>query len=508
MTDQQVGQQEPEATPTPVPAQALTRRITGIETEFGITLTLDGSRRLGPDEIARYMFRPVIAKYGATNIFTPNAGRMYLDVGSHPEYATAECDSVSQLVAYDRSGEVILNELAEKAEAELADEGIGGKVYLLKNNVDTVGNSYGCHENYLVGRELGLKSLSKLLLPFLVTRQLICGAGKIFLPYPTSPYHNDPIQYCFSQRADHVWEGVSSATTRSRPIINTRDEPHADSNRFRRLHVIVGDSNMSETTTALKIGSTQLVLEMIEAGVKLPDFEVANEIKSIRAVSRDMTGKAEIPLRSGETATALQIQREFLDAATEWLKVREENMVNEDKGIAGAGTSNEEMSRIVELWGRALDAVETGDWSLIEHDIDWAIKYSLMKRYLDRGLTLEDPKLHQIDLAYHDIRPGRGIFRALEARGIASRWITDEQVAEAVRIAPPTTRAKLRGDFLVAAEDSSLKTVVDWTHLKISGDDPISTMLGDPFATENNEVNEMIEILTAAKKTSDTDPEN
>lgn len=484
--------------------QALTRRITGIETEFGITLTLDGTRRLGPDEIARYMFRPVIAKYGATNVFTLNAGRLYLDVGSHPEYATAECDSVSQLVAYDRAGEAILNDLAVTAEAALADEGIGGKVYLLKNNVDSVGNSYGCHENYLVGREMGLKTLSKLLLPFLVTRQLICGAGKIFLPYPTSPYRNDPIQYCFSQRADHVWEGVSSATTRSRPIINTRDEPHADSNRFRRLHVIVGDSNMSETTTALKIGSTQLVLEMIEAGFEVPDFELANEIKSIRAVSRDMTGQAEIRLRSGETATALQIQKAFLAAATEWLNVREPEMVNEDKGIAGAGTSNEEMGRIVELWGRALAAVETGDWSLIERDIDWAIKYSLMKRYLDRGLTIEDPKLAQIDLAYHDIRPGRGIFRALEARGIASRWISDEEVADAVERAPQTTRAKLRGEFLAAAQSEAakaagFKTVVDWTHLKIAGDEPQAVMLGDPFATDNGEVKAMIETLIAGQ---------
>ncbi|ALA67439.1 Pup--protein ligase [Corynebacterium lactis] len=481
--------------------QALTRRITGIETEFGITLTLNGSRRLGPDEIARYMFRPVIAKYGATNIFTPNAGRLYLDVGSHPEFATAECDSVSQLVAHDRAGEVILDRLAVTAEAALADEGIGGKLYLLKNNVDTVGNSYGCHENYLVGRELGLKSLSKLLLPFLVTRQLICGAGKIFLPYPTSPYHNDPVQYCFSQRADHVWEGVSSATTRSRPIINTRDEPHADSNRFRRLHVIVGDSNMSETTTALKIGSTQLVLEMIEAGVELPDFEVANEIKSIRAVSRDMTGRAEIPLRDGGTATALEIQYAFLTAAKKWLEVREETTDNADKGISGAGTPNAEMARIVELWERTLTAVDSGDWSLIERDIDWAIKYSLIKRYLDRGLTLENPKLAQIDLAYHDIRPGRGIFRALEARGAVSRWITDADIEAAVDRAPQTTRAKLRGDFLAAAHceaahAAGLKTVVDWTHLKIAGDNPQSVMLGDPFATDNSEVTEMIATLS------------
>ncbi|HHU45386.1 MAG TPA: Pup--protein ligase, partial [Actinomycetales bacterium] len=289
----------------------MTRRIAGIETEYGITCTLDGERRLGPDEIARYMFRPVIEEFGATNIFSSNAGRLYLDVGSHPEFATAECDSVSQLVAHDRAGERMLDDLAARAETSLAEENIGGKVYLFKNNVDSSGNSYGCHENYLVGRGMGLKALSKLLLPFLVTRQLFCGAGKIARPYPGSPYEDEPEQYCFSQRADHVWDGVSSATTRSRPIINTRDEPHADSTRFRRLHVIVGDSNMSETTTALKLGTTQLVLEMIEAGVELPDFEVANEIKAIRLVSRDMTGTEPIPLRNGGAVSALDMQREL-----------------------------------------------------------------------------------------------------------------------------------------------------------------------------------------------------
>lgn len=467
------------------PEDALTRRITGIETEYGITCTLDGARRLGPDEIARYMFRPVIERYGATNIFTENAGRLYLDVGSHPEYATAECDSVSQLIAYDRAGDVILNDLAVQAEQMLADEGIGGRVYLFKNNVDSVGNSYGCHENYLVGRDMGLKSLSKLLLPFLVTRQLICGAGKIFHPYPTSPFHDDPVQFCFSQRADHVWEGVSSATTRSRPIINTRDEPHADSNRFRRLHVIVGDSNMSETTTALKIGSTQMVLEMIEAGFELPDLEVANEIKAIRLVSRDLTGGAEIPLRNGGTATALEIQRAYLDAATRWLERRVED----------GGTSNAEMSRLIELWGRTLDAIESGDYSSINREIDWAIKYSLLQRYMSRGLTIEDPKLAQIDLAYHDIRPGRGIFRVLEAKGAVARWIDDAAVDAAVGKAPQTTRAKLRGEFLTLAHAKDAKVVVDWTHLKIPGDNPIAVVLDDPFETVNVEVAKMIEVL-------------
>ena len=196
----------------------------GVETEYGITATVPaGKRPQSPDEIARELFRPVVDAYASSNIFTPNASRLYLDVGSHPEFATAECDSLSQLLAYERSGDLILDRLAVQAEETLAAQGYPAKVFLFKNNVDSAGNSYGCHENYLVGRDLVLREVGRKLLPFMVTRQLICGAGLV-----------TPEGFLLSQRADQVWEGVSSATTRSRPIINTRDEPHGDSKRFRR----------------------------------------------------------------------------------------------------------------------------------------------------------------------------------------------------------------------------------------------------------------------------------
>ncbi|OOK74003.1 pup--protein ligase [Mycobacterium kansasii] len=235
------------------------RRIMGIETEFGVTCTFHGHRRLSPDEVARYLFRRVVSWGRSSNVFLRNGARLYLDVGSHPEYATAECDSLVQLVTHDRAGEWVLEDLLIDAEQRLADEGIGGDIYLFKNNTDSAGNSYGCHENYLIVRAGEFSRISDVLLPFLVTRQLICGAGKV-LQTPKAA------TFCLSQRAEHIWEGVSSATTRSRPIINTRDEPHADAEKYRRLHVIVGDSNMCETTTMLKVGTAALVLEMIEAG--------------------------------------------------------------------------------------------------------------------------------------------------------------------------------------------------------------------------------------------------
>ena len=180
-------------------------------------------------------------------------------MGSHPEYATPECDSLLSLVTHDKAGERILEGLLIDAEKRLNDEGIAGDIYLFKNNTDSAGNSYGCHENFLVARHGEFSRMADVLIPFLVTRQLICGAGKV-LQTPRGAV------YCLSQRAEHIWEGVSSATTRSRPIINTRDEPHADAERYRRLHVIVGDSNMNESTTLLKVGSADLVLRMMEQG--------------------------------------------------------------------------------------------------------------------------------------------------------------------------------------------------------------------------------------------------
>ncbi len=233
------------------------RRIFGLENEYGVTCTFRGQRRLSPDEVARYLFRRVVHWGRSSNVFLENGARLYLDVGSHPEYATPECDVVKEVVAHDKAGERILEALLGAAEMRLHEEGISGQVYLFKNNTDSAGNSYGCHENYLVGRHGEFARMADVLIPFFVTRQIWCGAGKV-LHGPRGA------QYCIAQRAEHIWEGVSSATTRSRPIINTRDEPHADAERFRRLHVIVGDSNMSEWTTFMKVGITDLVLRMVE----------------------------------------------------------------------------------------------------------------------------------------------------------------------------------------------------------------------------------------------------
>ncbi|WP_299572605.1 Pup--protein ligase [uncultured Williamsia sp.] len=447
------------------------RRIMGIETEFGVTCTFHGHRRLSPDEVARYLFRRVVSWGRSSNVFLQNGARLYLDVGSHPEYATAECDGLVQLINHDRAGELVLEELLVDAERRLADEGIGGDIYLFKNNTDSAGNSYGCHENYLVVRAGEFSRISDVLLPFLVTRQLICGAGKV-LQTPKAA------TYCLSQRAEHIWEGVSSATTRSRPIINTRDEPHADAEKYRRLHVIVGDSNMAETTTMLKVGSAALVLEMIEAGVSFRDFALDNPIRAIREVSHDTTGRRPVRLAGGRQASALDIQREYHARAVEHLRNRR---------------PDPEMDLVVDLWGRTLDAVESQDFSGVDTEIDWVIKRKLFQRYQDRyDMDLADPKIAQLDLAFHDIKRGRGVFDVMSRKGLVRRITTDEDIKTAVEEPPQTTRAKLRGDFIAAAQKAGRDFTVDWVHLKLNDQAQRTVLCKDPFRNVDERVDRLI----------------
>ncbi len=450
------------------------RRIMGIETEFGITCTFHGQRRLSPDEVARYLFRRVVSWGRSSNVFLRNGSRLYLDVGSHPEYATAECDELPTLIAHDKAGERILQDLVVDAEARLAEEGIGGDIYLFKNNTDSAGNSYGCHENFLIARAGEFSRIADGLIPFLVTRQLIAGAGKV-LQSPRGA------SYCLSQRADHIWEGVSSATTRSRPIINTRDEPHADAERYRRLHVIVGDSNMSQTTTLLKVGSAALVLEMIESGIQLRDFTFDNPIRAIREISHDVTGRRQVRLASGSEICALDAQHEYFSRAADF--------------VASRG-SDEISARVLDLWGRTLKGVESGDLSGVDTEIDWVIKKKLIDAYAERnGLDLAHPRIAQIDLTYHDVRPGRGLYSLLVARGQAATVVTDEEITAAVTVPPQTTRAKLRGEFVARAQDAARDYTVDWVHLKLNDQAQRTVLLKDPFRSVDDRVTKLIESL-------------
>ncbi|HEX4431424.1 MAG TPA: Pup--protein ligase [Frankiaceae bacterium] len=447
------------------------RRIFGLENEYGVTCVFRGQRRLSPDEVARYLFRRVVSWGRSSNVFLRNGARLYLDVGSHPEYATPECDSVFDLVAHDKAGERILEGLLVEAERRLREEGIAGDVHLFKNNTDSAGNSYGCHENYLVGRHGEFSRLADVLVPFLVTRQVICGAGKV-LQTPRGAV------YCISQRAEHIWESVSSATTRSRPIINTRDEPHADAERFRRLHVIVGDSNMSETTTLLKVGSTDLVLRMIEAGVVMRDLTLENPIRAIREVSHDITCQRKVKLANGREATALEIQREYHKKAADFIDRRGGDAV---------------AKQVIDLWGRTLEAVETENFGLVDREIDWITKYVLIERFRARHqLPLSSPRVAEVDLKYHDIHRERGLYYKLERAGAVDRVCRDLDIFAAKSIPPQTTRARLRGEFIRRAQERRRDFTVDWVHLKLNDQAQRTVLCKDPFRSIDERVDKLI----------------
>ncbi len=449
------------------------RRIMGIENEYGVTCSFKGQRRLSPDEVARYLFRRVVSWGRSSNVFLRNGSRLYLDVGSHPEYATPECDDVAELVTHDKAGERILEGLMLDAQQRLRDDGIEGDIYLFKNNTDSAGNSYGCHENYLVTRSGEFSRMADVLIPFLVSRQIICGAGKV-------QQTSRGTIFSVSQRAEHIWEGVSSATTRSRPIINTRDEPHADAERFRRLHVIVGDSNMSETTTLLKVATTELVLRMIEAGVTMRDLTLDNPIRAIREISHDMTGRKKVLLANGRELSALEIQAEYFGKAAEFV---------DRQGIA-----DPVVHRALDLWERTLKAIESEDLSLVEREIDWVIKLRLLERYrTTHDLSWSDPRMAQLDLAYHDIRRDRGLYYLLERKGAVARVTRDLDVFRAKSVPPQTTRARLRGEFIKRAQERRRDFTVDWVHLKLNDQAQRTVLCKDPFRSEDDRVQRLID---------------
>ena len=448
----------------------------GLETEYGVTCVVDGQRRLSPDEVARYLFRKVVVWGRSSNVFLPNGGRLYLDVGSHPEYATAECDNLSDLIKQDQAGDRIVEELAVSAEIRLNAEGIKGQIHLFKNNMDAAGNSYGCHENFSVSRKKNFEEVTESIIPFLITRQIFCGAGKWISSSKGANFQ-------ISQRAEHMWESVSSATTRSRPIINTRDEPHADPDEYRRLHIIVGDSNMSETTTVLKVATTELMLRAAEVGLLKDKFTIENPIKTIREISNDLKFRNSFRLSSGREITALQMQNEMY------------NIVLSMPGL------DEILEKpfyryALNLWRRSLDALESEDYSLVDMELDWMIKRKFMNSYKEKHqLNDMDSRLILLDISYHNIRKDRGLFYILEKSGMAKTLITNYDVNNAMENPPETTRAALRGRFIKVAQEKKRDFTVDWVNLKINDQQQSSIACKDPFKNTDERVDKLIAAL-------------
>jgi len=442
-------------------------RIFGIETEVGIAVDADPGLNLGPEEVARAMFRPVVTWGRSSNVFLPNGARLYLDVGSHPEYATGECDQLHQIVVHDRAGDRILQGMAEKAEETLTEPGKEVAIHLFKNNLDSAGNSFGCHENFLVRRDISLQRYTDTLIPFFVSRTLLTGSGGITTD-------DDGARFVLSPRAFHVWESVSSSTTRSRPMINSRDEPHADPELYRRLHVIVGDSSRAEPTVLLKLGTTDLVLRMIEAGVQFGDVRLEKPTVALRQVSNDLHGTQPLRLTSGRTTTALELQERFAEKARAF--------------VTKEGGSFEDL-QVLDLWERAVRAIANDDLDPVSTELDWVIKHRLLERYRERtGAQWSDARLARLDLAYHDLSEERGIFERLEQSGAVMRLTTEAEVLRALVEPPQTTRAKLRGDFVRSAQERGLEYTVDWVHLRLNAPPTRTVACRDPFAAHDERV--------------------
>jgi proteasome accessory factor PafA2 len=369
---------------------------------------------------------PTEEDLGLANVILPNGARYYVD-HAHPEYSTPECATPRDLLIHDRAGERILEASLETA-AELLPT--GERVAVYKNNTDGKGNSYGCHENYLVDRATPFGHIVRDLTPFFVTRQIFTGAGKVGAESGRS--EADLVTYQLSQRTDFFEAEVGLETTLKRPIINTRDEPHADPELYRRLHVIIGDANLCEVATFLKVGTTALVLKMIEDEF-LPDLSLENPVQALHEVSWDPTLRSIVRLSDGRRMKPVELQWEYLDHAKKYVKEQDDAATHAD---------------VLQRWEAVLAALEE-DPRQLHRELDWVAKLRLVEGYRERdGLGWTDPKLALIDLQYHDVRRDRGLYHRLAASGKVERLVSEAEVDRAVHGPPEDTRAYFRGNCI------------------------------------------------------------
>ncbi len=386
---------------------------------------------------------------GLANVILTNGARLYVD-HAHPEYSSPEVTNPRDAVLWDRAGVVIMRRAMELAAAVPSSH----PIVLYKNNTDNKGASYGCHENYLMKRATPFGDIVRHLTPFFITRQIFAGAGRLGVGQD-----GRKPAFQISQRADFFEVEVGLETTLKRPIINTRDEPHADPERFRRLHVIVGDANLSDTATYLKMGTTAIVLSMVEAGfLRDRGWTPIHPVAEMHAVSHDVGLSHELALTDGRRLTALQIQQEFLDSAREFCALDDLDSLTEN---------------VLDEWQRVLDGLAKDPASLA-HELDWLAKLSLMEGYIRRdGLSWDSPRLQLIDLQYADVRPDRGLAARLEERGLLNRLFTEEEVLSAVDNAPEDTRAYFRGECMRRYPDAVAAASWDSVVFDVPGHDAL-----------------------------------
>ncbi len=381
---------------------------------------------------------PTDDELGLANTVLTNGARFYVD-HAHPEYSSPECSNARDLVIWDKAGERILEDAANRATQTLRG---GGRLLIHKNNTDGKGAAYGTHENYLVPRSIPFGELVRHLIPFFVSRLVYVGAGRI-----GNEFGRGDVPFQLSQRADFFEVEVGLETTLKRPLINTRDEPHADPDKHRRLHVINGDANLCEVAILLKVGTTMIVLDMIEDGALPAPLTIKDPVRAFHAVSHDLAGGALLTLEDGSTLTALEAQWHYLEHAKRYWKDRDADPVTAD---------------VLDRWESVLTTAEA-DPRQLRGQVDWATKLALIEQYRDRdGLAWTDPKLAMIDLQYHDVRQDKGLYNRLAARGQVERVVTESEIQHARTNPPEDTRAyfrgrcldRFRGDIVAAGWDS------------------------------------------------------
>ncbi|HVF75797.1 MAG TPA: depupylase/deamidase Dop [Acidimicrobiales bacterium] len=458
------------------------RKVLGLETEYGIVLRGAGDsnpiaassvlinayvnelqRKVGwdfedesPGNDARGFARegamPPEVETHLVNAVLTNGARYYVD-HAHPEFSTPECADPLEIVRYDKAGERILARSMEAAARALPD---GQGIVVYKNNSDRKGNSYGTHENYLMDRQAPFGRIVQHVMPHFVTRQIYTGAGKVGTESTSVTSAEVPFQ--LTQRADFFEEEVGLETTLKRPIVNTRDEPHADAQKYRRLHVIAGDANLAEISTFLKVGVTAIVLSMIEDDwLGARDFTLATPVASMRAVSYDVSLRKPLALADGSSMTALQVQWEYFNLAQKYVDAHGLESVGESVG-----------AMVMERWEQVLTGLESDPMSLA-NQLDWVAKYRLLEGYRERhGLSWSDHKLAAMDLQYHDVRPERSLFGRLPME----RLVTEDEVIDAITEPPTDTRAYFRGKCL--QKWASSIAAANWDSLVFDlGTDPL-----------------------------------
>ncbi len=455
-------------------------KVCGIETEYGVVLrnTPDPNpvlassllinayvehRRIGwdfddesPGRDARGngsdgSHAPMVETHLVNTVLT-NGARYYVD-HAHPEYSTPECSDAMELVLADKAGERILARSMQASRRLLEP---GQEIVVYKNNSDGKGNSYGTHENYMVDRQTPFANIVATLLPWFVTRQIFTGAGKVGAENGATN-----VGFQISSRADFFEEEVGLETTLKRPLVNTRDEPHADPQKYRRVHVITGDANLCEVATFLKVGTMAIVLGMIEDDFLDKDLSIVGPVHAVRTVSHDPTLQATLERTSGGTCTAIELQWEFLRLAQKYA---------EETGLELCGA--EVGFDVLRRWEATLTALERDPMSL-NGQLDWVTKLALLDAYRDRdGLAWDDPKLALLDLQYHDVRPERSLYERLVRAGTVERILTEDAVVAAMTEPPDTTRAYFRGQCLARWADSVV--AANWDSLILDvGTDPL-----------------------------------